>query len=351
MGLGGVYMGRRILIGAVVVVFVAMAAVGFLTRHHGLRKKAAFFAMGGIPIRVVVYGLDKKKFGQAIRAVESRVEDLENIFSRYREGSTIDRLNDTGRGCVEQLSPDLASLIKRAKHWHDKSSGAFDISVGPLVDLWKRSAKDGKLPTAAKISETKTRVGMRHISTHGDRICLNRDGMNFDLGAIAKGFILDEVAKILRDLGAERGVIDAGGDVVAFGNDVFKIGIQDPGGDKRGELIGILTVPPGGVVTSGDYERYVTIDGKRYSHIIDPRTGMPVGSLISVTVVGPNATDADALATTISVMGKEEGINLLKELGDYQAIMMEKDNGGNLNLWCSEDLVPLIEFFRPISCQ
>jgi thiamine biosynthesis lipoprotein len=352
MGLGGVYMARKILIGTVVAAFVFMVAIGFLSRHHGERKEAAFFAMGGIPIRVMVYGLDKKEFNKAMQAVESRVESLENIFSRYREGSGIDRLNDAGSGCVEKLSPDLVNLIKRSKHWHEKSRGAFDVSVGPLVDLWKSSAKKGELPATTKISEARSSVGMQHVQIHDDRVCLNRNEMNFDLGAIAKGAILDEVAKVLSDHGAERGVVDAGGDVAAFGNGVFRVGIQDPKGKARGELIGVLTVPPGGVVTSGDYERYVTIDGKRYSHIIDPRTGMPVESLVSVTVVGPNATDADALATAISVMGKEEGIKLLAELSDYKAIMMEKNSEGNLSLWCSEDLIPLIEFSSGLtSCQ
>jgi len=331
---------RKIILAVVALVFCVILIVGFLRRGDD-RREGTFFAMGGIPFRVVAYDRERKQFNEDLRDVESAVDDLENVFSRYRNDSELARLNKMGEGCME-ASPTLTALLKRARYWYDMSDGALDVTIGPLVDLWKQAGKEGRLPTKEEIGSAKSRVRMKYVEITDSRICLNRAGMNLDLGAIAKGAILDAAAELLKKSGVERGLVDAGGDVSSFGKDIFTIGIQDPRKEHKQELLGTITVPAGGVVTSGDYERFVIIEGKKYSHIVDPRTGYPAEGLVSVTVIGPNATDADALATALSVMGKEEGIKLLNQLDDYHAVMVNKKSDDTLDVWCSEDICPLL---------
>ncbi len=321
---------------AVVVIVVLNLAVDREGRREGV-----FFAMGGIPVRVVAYDRTRAQFREDLRAVEMRVERLEDEYSRYRDGSDISDINRAGASCIE-ASHDVIGIVKRSEHWWNMTGGAFDVTVGPLVDLWKDAADKGKLPDARDIEAARSRVGMRHVRIDdADRVCLMKDGMTIDLGGIAKGAILDAVAADLEKRGAKRGIVDAGGDVAPFGQGPFTIGIQDP--LNKGELLGVLTIPAGGVVTSGEYERYVTIGKKRYSHIIDPRTGMPAESLISVTVVGPNATDADALATALSVMGSEAAISLVPTLENFRAVIVVRNEAGEYEVWCSADLAELIE--------
>lgn len=336
------YMKKYIIISASFVI-VLLIIIG-LSAIQKTRCEGAFFAMGGIPVRVVAYDRTRAEFGEDLRSVENQVERLENIFSRYRSDSDISRLNRAGRSCLN-VSEHLIKILQRSKHWADITGGAFDVTVGPLIDMWKRAEREGRLPVVLDNQMTKSNVGMGLLRIEGDRVCLSRDDMSLDLGGIAKGAILDAAVDTLVERGVHRGVVDAGGDVAAFGDGEFGIGIRDP--LNKDELMGILKVPAVGVVTSGNYERFVTIGGKRYSHIIDPRIGMPVESLISVTVFGPNATDADALATAISVMGREQAIGLLQSLENFRVIMIERNDRGKYDVWCSADLAELIELAPP----
>jgi len=302
------------------------------------RHEASFHAMGGMPVNVVAYGVRRGQFKMGMREVALYVNELEDIFNEYRTDSEISQLNRLGKGCMEDVSPALIALLKDAKLWSRVTGGAFDVTVGPLIDLWKRAAKDKRIPTEEEIAEAKSRVGMQHVTINDDSVCLDRDKMKFALGGIAKGAILDEATLVLRRSRIARGLVDAGGDVASFGKGTFNVGIQSPG--KQGKLYGSIMLPAGGVVTSGDYERFVTIDGKNYSHIIDPRSGRPADELVSVTVMGPDATNADALATAISVLGKKRGVALMERLPNFRAVIMSHDG----SVWMSDDLRALVKY-------
>lgn len=321
------------------IVIIAAVAVLIMIGFRsvvGRRQEGIFYAMGGIPVRVVAYDRTKGDFESDLREVESCVDRLENIFSRHRADSDVARLNAMGEGCTGDASPALIDLLRKSQRWSEKTGGAFDVTVGPVVSLWKDAAKMGRVPTEDDLAVARERVGMERLRIVDDNICLERSGMSIDLGAIAKGAIIDEAVSVLRRNGVVRGIVDAGGDVAAFGDGEFRIGIQDPRDRKK--LMGTISIEEGGVVTSGDYERYAAIGGRRYSHIIDPRTGEPADELVSVTVVGPDAADADALATAISVMGREEGIEFLKEMPSFQAIIAWREADDSLNVWRSEGL-------------
>lgn len=305
------------------------------------RQEGSFLAMGGVPVNVVAYGMRRGKFKTKLRLVAWHVESMENVLSSFRPKSELAKLNRMGKGCGN-FSPLLVDMLKRSRQWYDATGGAFDVTVGPLIDLWKQAAKNNKLPTPEEIVDAKLRVGMNLVRIDGKRrVCLERDGMNITLGGIAKGAIIDRAAEVLKANEVQRGLVDAGGDVSSFGDGTFKVGIQNP--RDRNKLLGVITLPAGGVVTSGDYERFVTIEGTSYSHIIDPRTGRPAEGLVSVTIMGPDAANADALATAISVLGKERGIELMKTLPNYRAIIIACNSDGALAIDCSSDLEPLLE--------
>lgn len=300
------------------------------------RREGSFMAMGGIPVNVVAYGVNRGKFQNDLRLVAGHVEGMESVFSSFRPNSELAKLNAMGKGCGE-FSPLLVDTLKRSRQWYDITGGAFDVTVGPLIDLWKRAAEQNKLPTPEEIADAKSRVGMDLVRIEGRRgVCLERDGMNITLGGIAKGAIIDRAALVLKANDVPRGLVDAGGDVSSFGDGTFNVGIQDP--RNKDKLFGAIMLPAGGVVTSGDYERFVTIDGEKYSHIIDPRTGRPARGLISVTVVGPNATDADAMATAISVLGRDKGIGLLNRLPDFKAVLVQGKDDGKIAVWHSRGM-------------
>lgn len=324
----------------VILIIALVISVTFMLERtfRGVRRQeGSFFAMGGIPVNVVAYGARRGEFKEDLRLIAGHVEGMENILSSFRADSDLARLNAMGKGCG-YFPPLLVDMLRRSRKWYDVTDGAFDITVGPLIALWKNAARKNRLPAPEEIADAKSRVGMDLVRIEGrHRVCLDHDGMRITLGGIAKGAIIDRAARVLKANDVPRGLVDAGGDVSSFGDGTFKVGIQDPGDPDK--LFGVITLPAGGVVTSGDYERFVTIQGKNYSHIIDPRTGRPADELVSVTAMGPDAMNADALATAISVLGKERGVELMNRLPNYRAVIMSHHG----EVWMSDDLGSLVE--------
>lgn len=315
----------------IILVFFLAATIFFIYRFLSQPDKDEylFYPMGGIPCSLVEYDADSKKFLGDARSVESRVDQLEDVFNIYRPGSEAARLNDSRPDEWYPLSSDMYRVMEKSLIWYGKSGGAFDITVAPLVRLWKAAAKKGVVPAKTGIDSTLVRVGSSKITLSPDKgIEFSAGGMELDFGGIAKGYIVDQVGRWLKENGVEQFVFTCGGHVFMSGKENFRVGIQEPGGGE-GDLMMVMNSSPGGVVTSGHYERFSEIGGRRYSHIIDPVTGMPVdNSLVSVTIVADNATDADALATAVAVLGLERSVGLLKGLKGFEAVLLEKIGGG-----------------------
>ncbi|MFH1830015.1 MAG: FAD:protein FMN transferase [Pseudomonadota bacterium] len=325
-------------ISIVIGIVIGIAVLILVSRSR--RQEAVFYPMGGIPFKVVAYGRSASEFRDDMEAVKARVAALEHVFSRYDAYSELTKINQAGTVVPIEVSPDLFSILMSSGKWHVLSKGAFDPSVTPLIELWKNAEKTKSLPTDEEVANARKRVGFKYISyTDDGRVLFTKQGMALDFGAIAKGWIADEVAKLLKKRGVKRAIIDAGGNALTFGDGTFTFGIADPRFSGRKELMGTVDVSEGGVVTSGNYERFVTIDGKRYSHIIDPRTGRPVNNgLVAATVIGGTGTDADALATSIMVLGKEGATKLLKQLPECKALLVEKKDG-IWHVWASFSLL------------
>jgi len=241
------------------------------------------------------------------------------------------------------LHSDTKSVIERGLYYSEKSSGLFDISIKPLVDLWDIQSANPKVPNDVDIKSAMTMVDYKKVKIDGDKLIMPQ-GMSIDLGAIAKGYGADEAAQVLRENGIKDAVVDIGGDVVVIGTK--KVGIQNPLGVATGEYMGIVAVTDSTVVTSGSYERNFVQDGKLYHHILNPFTGYPSDSgLLSATIIGKSSMDADAMATIVFMMGGK-GIEFAKQMG-VQAMTIDKNNivrtTGDFSLVITDDKFKLEE--------
>jgi thiamine biosynthesis lipoprotein len=237
----------------------------------------------------------------------SEIKRIEKLLSKYDPASELSELNNSGR---LKVNPDTLYIIERAKYFWEKSDGAFDITVAPLMDLWGFTDKKYRKPTQTEVERVLGVVGSDKIIIDKEKsvVELKIPAMKLDLGAIAKGYAVDCAIKRIKGNGIKNCLINAGGDIYCLGDSYgvpWKVAVQDP---RKSGLLDNLELKDAAVATSGDYAQYFIKDNKRYSHIMNPRTGYPSDSgVVSVTVIAPDCLTADALATAIFVLGKEKG--------------------------------------------
>lgn len=258
--------------------------------------------------------------------VFSEIKRVENLLSRYKEDSEIARLNKSGK---LRVSPDTFYILEQAKAFWQASGGAFDITVGPLADLWGFTDKKYHLPKKEEIRKALILVGSDKIifNVEDNVVKFRLPGMKIDLGAIAKGYAVDCAARKLKEQGMRSCLINAGGQIYCLGDKFgrpWRVAVRSPRGK---DFIDYLELKDQSVATSGDYEQYFIKGNKRYAHILNPMNGYPANSgIVSVTVIAPSGLTADCLATSIFVLGKEKGTELAKKFTDVQVeIIEEKD--------------------------
>jgi Membrane-associated lipoprotein involved in thiamine biosynthesis len=258
----------------------------------------------GVPVRLTVYAPSEATARTACRAAFDRFAALEDVMSDYRPTSELMRLcANAGQG-PQPVSDDLWRVLERAQRLARLSDGAFDVTVGPLVRLWRVARKTARLPDAPALAEAKARVGWRKVRLDPEKrtVALETPGMQLDLGGIAKGFACDEAQKALRAHGVDRALVEAGGDIVVSGPPPGADGWRvDAGGGETRVLVN------GAISTSGDTEQFVEIGGVRYSHVVDPRTGLGLTSRVAVTVIAPDGLTSDSLSTALGVLGEPQG--------------------------------------------
>jgi len=264
----------------------------------------------------------------------------------YTDTSELAALNRAPAGQRVPLSPLALDCLRLARHYAQLSEGAFDYTVAPLVKLWgfNNGTPPSKLPTAAERSRLLTRVGYDRLRLFTDGAAWTTDAMQADLGGVAKGFAVDAAYDRLVAAGTTNMLINLGGNIRVGGRPnpgrQWKIGVRDP--FHRDQTVGAITLPPGwSLSTSGNYERTVEIDGKRYAHIVDPRSGLPVEGMAGVTVLCPTATAADALSTALFVVGMDGIAALLARLPECEAIIIP--DRIPLELWVTDGILPLLD--------
>ena len=267
-------------------------------------------------------------YKEAAKIAFKEIERIEKVFSVYIENSAISHLNETG---FLNTNFEVTSLFLKSNKFYEATKREFDITIGPLTEIWREALEKNKLPQESDIKVAKELVGFNnvHIDEKLESIKLMKKGMRVDLGGIAKGYAVDKAVKELKRNGIDSAIINAGGDIYCIGTKFDKpwqIGLQHP--RNRDELYDTLELKDLAVVTSGDYERWMEIEGKKYSHIISPKTGYPVESgIISVTVVAKDTITADAVATCVFLLGKDRGTEVFKDYsGVKRIIVITKDD-------------------------
>ena len=282
--------------------------------------------------RAVVIAEDSNTAKKCIENAFTQINTVDELMSDYKSDSEISRANKNGAKTAVHLSKATYEVLQRSIEFSKLTDGAFDVTIGPLVDLF-RAAKDKQvLPGQDEIAQAKSKVGFEKLKLDekNKTVQFAVDGMRLDLGGIAKGYAVDKAVEMMQACGATGGMVDLGGDIRCFGaplkgRDHWLIGLQNPNLDEDvGEqnLMLKLKLTNGAVATSGDYQQFVLIEGKRHSHIINRKNGTSSEGLSSVTIIADNATDADALATAVTVMGTEKGIALIEKLPGTEAILI-----------------------------
>ena len=304
----------------------------FAVLYSGGRRKepisATAFKLNTI-IKITIYDSQDEKLLQDAVAL---CDTYENIFSRTKPESELYRLN---HGMLPEkdgwitLSEPLAELIAEGLKYSRLSEGAFDISVAPLSSLWDFTSGENVIPDAQKLETARELVNYEDISLEDRKIRFAKEGMQLELGAIAKGYIADRIKEFLVAGGIKSAVIDLGGNVLCVGRkpdkEPFRIGVQKPFA-TRNQTIGTAEITDRSIVSSGIYERYFEKDGVLYHHILNPQDGYPYrNGLVSVTIFSEKSVDGDALSTACFALGPEKGLELIDQLPDMQAVFITED--------------------------
>ena len=312
---------------------VALAAAGCRTVPAG--REASFIAMGTLAT-VRVAGAEASRLDEYTAEARGIIASLEQSLSLYRSDSELARFNAAAGVAPLAVSGGLREVLALAVRYGAASGGAFDVTVGPLVRLWGFSggAMPAAVPSAAAIAATRARIGYQHIRLDGTNAFLDVQGMVVDLGGIAKGYAVDRCWDALRRRGAQNVLVNFSGNMRCLGHPQpsrpWTLGVRDP--FHPDALLGTLTLAPGmAVASSGNYERFVTLGGKPYGHIFDPRTGWPVEGMAGTTVLSPTAGEADALSTALFVLGRDAGARMLADLPGCEALFVP--NRQPLELW------------------
>ncbi|HMR20140.1 MAG TPA: FAD:protein FMN transferase [Sphingobacterium sp.] len=276
---------------------------------------------------ITVVDQDSTRAYQQIQNAADEIERIENLISEWRPHTQISKVNRNAGIRPVKVDREVFELTKRAIRYSHLTDGAFDISITALDKVWVFDGSMETLPSDAAIRNSVQYVGYQYIvlDSVNSTIFLEKKGMRIGFGSIGKGYAADKGRELLQSLGLKGGIVNASGDLSTWGTQPdkqsWKIGVRNP--FKVHKMIKILKLRYGSVATSGSNEKFVEIDGKRYAHIINPKTGWPSTGLTSVTVWGASAEFANFLSTSIMVLGNKKGKKLLKEFPEYKAIIVK----------------------------
>lgn len=284
-----------------------------------------FFAMDTV-MSVTAYG---KGAEDAVTAAVAKVNELEGLLSRTRTGSEVTALYLAAPERVP-VSADTRQVLALAQEWHEKTGGAFDVTLAPVTAAWGFGGSgDHQVPSPEKLEELLAMVDGSSLILTDTTAALPMKGMELDLGGIAKGYAASRAEQALRSSGVEHALLDLGRNITVIGTKPdgsnWRVAVQDPANSDR--AVGVLSLQDCSAVTSGGYQRYFEQDGVVYHHIIDPRTGYPADSgLISATVVCADSALADLLSTAVFVLGEEDALTLWRTEGCFELILVTDDN-------------------------
>lgn len=319
-----------------VLAFIGAFCLGFSSGGEHLLAGATM----GTTYHIKIIAPRADDMGTVKKRIDQRLEQLNQSMSTYRKNSEISRFNRlVGVEKPFAVSADFLKVMQAADAIHGLTAGAWDGTVYPLVNLWGfgRSGPIDVAPSKAAIMRALEKVGFKHLDVSADgSLAKHKSQVTVDLASIAKGYGVDATAELIRGLGYQNYLVEIGGEVFAAGRrkdgKPWKVGVNRPSkGASATQVYKALNLEDRAMATSGDYRNYVEIDGRIYSHIIDPRTGYPVNNgVVSASVIAPNCTLADGLATALMIMGPQKGVDLLNNLENVEGLIIVRKTDGKL---------------------
>lgn len=297
------------------------AVIGY--SQHVYQKQ---FVKMGSDFELTVVAENEKEARVFFALGMNEIDRIEALISSWQPQSETSKVNQNAGKKGTVVSRELFELVKRAKAISKLTDGAFDITYASVDKLWKFDGRAIKKPSSEKLNASVKNIGFEKIELEEEKsaLFLTQSGMKMGFGAIGKGYAADAVKRLLQAKGVKAGIVNASGDMSAWGKNPngedWQIGLVNP--MNKNKVFSWFSLNEKAVVTSGDYERYVMIDGERYGHIINPKTGMPSKGIVSATVFAPKAELADALATALFVMGVETGMNMIDQLPQIEALVI-----------------------------
>lgn len=282
--------------------------------------------------KITIYDMDDMSVDRAQTTTSEAfafISNLEDVLSKTKEGSDIYRINHSGGAAVE-VSEDTINVLEKAIYYGDKTDGLFDVTIGKAEDLWDFHSDNPVLPDEEKLDQAVSHVNYKNIIIEGNTVKLLDPDAEIDLGAIGKGYIGDRTKDFLKSKGVKRAIISLGGNITTIGgtkDDPFTIGIERPYSEQQ-DIIGTVEVADNTVVTSGIYERFIEVDGVKYHHILDVKTGYPRDTdVVGVTIIGADdkGSDCDAISTTCLILGVDKGLEFVNSIDGIEASFMDKD--------------------------
>ncbi len=312
----------------VLVIVIGIAALFFLNRQNTVAKTRFLLdTIVDISVAAKNKNCTEKKLETIVDSTFSLISKYENKFSFFNENGKLWEINHSEKDSFS-INPDFYEMLKLSSALYFETDSLYDVTIGSLTELW--DFDKAHIPSLDSIKTAQDNIGFYRIKFSKNYL-FKPKGIKLNLGSVAKGFIIDKAIKFLKVNKVESAIINAGGDIRIL-NYIrpLKVGIQNP--RKQSEIIAVLKMQNSAVVTSGDYERYFEIDGQIYHHIINPKTGFPADNSISVTVIAPTATIADAYSTALFLMEPDKAIVLVNTIKDMESIIYYFKNDEIVNI-------------------
>jgi thiamine biosynthesis lipoprotein len=306
---------------------VVLLIIGFSANAQFIHKRKV--SLLGSPFEITVVAKDTIQANQYEDQAIAEVKRIENLISDWIPTTPVSQINQAAGKKAVTVPLELIELIERSIKISKLTDGAFDISYASMDRIWKFDGSMKEMPSPEAIQQSVAKVGYQKIiiDKENQTVMLKDEGMKLGLGGIGQGYIADKIKALLQSNGCVAGLVNVSGDISTWGKqpngEQWKVGIKNP--MNKNKIFATFPLEDTAVETSGSYEKYVTFNGKRYSHIIDTRTGYPATGLISVSVFAKTTELADALATGVFVMGKDAGMNLVNQLPGISCIMVDED--------------------------
>ncbi len=310
-----------------ILVFLLFLSLSVLSQE---KKYDRTLKLMGSRFDISILASSENEANEYIDSAVSEIKRIENIISSWDKNSETTKINNNSGIAPVKVSEELFDLINRSIQISKITDGAFDISYASMDKIWKFDGTMVKMPSAEVIKKSVEKVGYKNIilDYKEQTVFLKLKGMKIGFGAIGKGYAADKAKKLMQNKGVKAGLINASGDLNCWGKQPdgqsWKVGITNP--LNKNKIFSSFDIDDRAVVTSGNYEKFIQFDGKRYSHIINPKTGYPASGIVSASVFAAKAELADALATSIFVMGTEVGIDMIDQLNGVECIVIDNKN-------------------------